>query len=60
MFKWWSKSKCINSMVIAKTVSRNVVYKAIKLVESIFERQSEMLIAAASTVASARFQEVAL
>ena len=31
-------------MVIAKTASRNVVYKAIKLGESIFERQSEMLI----------------
>ena len=28
-------------MVIAKTPSRNVVYKAIKLGESIFERQSE-------------------
>ena len=40
VFKWWSK--CI-SMVIAKTPSRNVVYKAIKLGESIFERQSEML-----------------
>ena len=39
--KWWSK--CI-SMVIAKTASRNVVYKATKLAESIFERQSEMLI----------------
>ena len=39
--KWWPK--CI-SMVIAKTASRNVVYKAIKLGESIFERQSEMLI----------------
>ena len=31
-------------MAIAKTASRNVVYKAIKLGESIFERQSEMLI----------------
>ena len=33
------------SMVIAKTAtaSRNVVYKATKLEESIFERQSEML-----------------
>ena len=42
MFKWWSK--CI-STVIAKTASRNVVYRAIKLGESIFERQcqSEML-----------------
>ena len=39
VFKWWSK--CI-SVVIAKTASRNVVYKAIKLGKSIFERQSEM------------------
>ena len=30
-------------MVIAKTASRNVAYKATKLGESIFERQSEML-----------------
>ena len=30
-------------MAIAKTASRNVVYKVIKLGESIFERQSEML-----------------
>ena len=30
-------------MVIAKTASRNVVYKATKLGESIFERQSEVL-----------------
>ena len=41
MFKWWSK--CI-SMVIAKTASRNVIYKANKLGESMFVRQSEMLI----------------
>ena len=40
VFKWWSK--CI-SMVIAKTASRNVVYKANKLGESMFARQSEML-----------------
>ena len=39
VFKWWSK--CI-SMVIAKTASRNVVYKANKLGESMFARQSEM------------------
>ena len=31
-------------MVIAETASRNVVYKATELGESIFERQSEMLI----------------
>ena len=30
-------------MVIAKTASRNVVYKTIKLGKSILERQSEML-----------------
>ena len=40
VIKWWSK--CI-SMVIAKTASRNVVYKATKLVKSTFERQSKML-----------------
>ena len=40
VMKWWSK--CI-SMVIAKTASRNVVYKANKLGESMFARQSEML-----------------
>ena len=31
-------------MVIAKTASRNVIYKADKLGESMFVRQSEMLI----------------
>ena len=40
VFKWWSK--CI-SMVIAKTASRNVLYKANKLGESTLARQSEML-----------------
>ena len=40
VLKWWSK---YISMFIAKTASRNVVYKATKLAESIFERQSEML-----------------
>ena len=40
VFKWCSK--CI-SKVIAKTASRNVVYKANKLGESMFVRQSEML-----------------
>ena len=39
--QWWSK--CI-SMVIAKTAGRNVIYKANKLGESMFVRQSEMLI----------------
>ena len=41
VFKWWSKRI---SMVIAKTASRNVIYKANKLGESMFVRQSEMLI----------------
>ena len=36
--KWWSK--CI-SMVIAKTASRNVAFKAARLGDSIFDRQSE-------------------
>ena len=40
VLKWWSK--CI-SMVIAKTASRNVAYKANKLGELMFARQSEML-----------------
>ena len=40
VFKWWSM--CI-SMVIAKTASRNVAYKANKLGELMFARQSEML-----------------
>ena len=40
VMKWWSK--CI-SMVIAKTASRIVAFKAAKLSDSIFERQSETL-----------------
>ena len=38
--KWWSE--CI-SMVIAKTASRNVAFKAARLGDSIFDRQSETL-----------------
>ena len=38
--KWWSK--CI-SMVIAKTASRNVAFKAARLGDLIFDRQSEIL-----------------
>ena len=37
--KWWSK--CI-SMVIAKTASRNVAFKAARLGDLIFDRQSEI------------------
>ena len=43
LFLSGGQTKCV-SMVIAETASRNVVYKATKLAESIFERQSEMLI----------------
>ena len=39
MMKWWSK--CI-SMVIAKTASRNVAFKAARLGDLIFDRQSEI------------------
>ena len=39
VMKWWSK--CI-SMVIAKTASRNVAFKAARLGDSIFDRQSEI------------------
>ena len=50
--KWWSK--CI-SMVIAKTASRNV--KAARLGDSIFERQSEILMTEAATVNSFSHEE---
>ena len=40
VMKWWSK--CI-SMVIAKTASRNVAFKAARFGDSIFDRQSEIL-----------------
>ena len=42
VFKWWSK--CISMVIgIAKTASGSVVHKANKLGESMFARQSEML-----------------
>ena len=37
--KWWSKCIC---MVIAKTASRNVAFKAARLGDLIFDRQSEI------------------
>ena len=37
-------------MVIAKTASRNVAFKAARLGDSIFERQSEILMTQAVTV----------
>ena len=52
--KWWSK--CI-SMVIAKTASRNVAFKAVRLGDSIFERQSEILMTEAATVNSPSQEE---
>ena len=47
--KW--RSKCI-SMVIAKTAGRNIAFKAARLGDSIFERQSEILMTEAVTVNS--------
>jgi len=47
--QWWSK--CI-SMVIAETASRNVAFKAARLSDSIFDRQSEILRTEAATVDS--------
>ena len=52
--KWWSK--CI-SIVIAKTASRNVTFKAARLVDSSFERQSEILMTEAATVNSPSHEE---
>ena len=45
--KWWSK--CI-SMAIAKTASRNVVFKAAKIGESVFAGQFEALTREVTTV----------
>ena len=39
--KWWSK--CI-SMIITKTASRNVAFKAAKMIESVLESQEEVII----------------
>ena len=52
--KWWSK--CI-SMVIAKTASRNVAFKAARLGDSIFDRQSEILRTEAVQVNSPSHEE---
>ena len=38
--KWWSK--CV-SMVIAKTASRNVAFKAGKMSETVFETQADFV-----------------
>ena len=51
---WWSK--CI-SMVIAKTASRNVAFKAVRLSDSIFDRQSEILMTEAVQVNSPSHEE---
>ena len=44
-------------MVIAKTASRNVTFKAAKLGDSIFERQSDILMTEAVTVNSSSHEE---
>ena len=54
VMKWWSK--CI-SMVIAKTASRNVAFKATRLGDSIFDRQSEALRTEAAQVNSPSHEE---
>ena len=54
VMKWWSK--CI-SMVIAKTASRNVAFKAARLGDSIFDRQSEILMTEDVTVNSPSHEE---
>ena len=45
--KWWSKC---TSMAIAKTASTNVAFKAARLGDSTFERQSEILMTEDVTV----------
>ena len=52
--KWWSK--CI-SMVIAKTASRSVAFKAARLADSTFDRQSEILRTEAAQVNSPSHEE---
>ena len=52
--KWWSK--CI-STVIAETASRNFAFKAARLGDSIFERQSEILMTEAATINSLSHEE---
>ena len=47
--KWWSKRV---SMAIAETASRNFAFKAARLGDSIFDRQSEILMTEAAQVNS--------
>ena len=54
VMKWWSR--CI-SMVIAKTASRNVAFKAARLGDSTFDRQSEILMTEDVTVDSPSHEE---
>ena len=54
VMKWWSK--CV-SMVIAKTASRNVAFKAARLGDSIFDRQSEIRRTGAEQVNSPSHEE---
>ena len=54
IMKWWSK--CV-SMVIAKTSSRNVAFRAARLGDSIFDRQSEILRTEAAQVNSPSHEE---
>ena len=54
VMKWWSK--CI-SMVVAKTACRSVAYKAARLGDSIFDRQSEILMTEDVTVTSSSHEE---
>ena len=56
VMKWWSKCVSI-SMVIAKTASRNVAFKAARLGDSIFDRQSEILRTEAAQVNSPSHEE---
>ena len=52
--KWWSK---YISMDIAKTATRNVAFKAARLGDSIFDRQSEILMTEAMMVNSPSHEE---
>ena len=54
VMKWWSK--CV-SMVIAKTASRNVAFKAARLGDSTFDRQSETRRTGAAQVNSPSHEE---
>ena len=54
LMKWWSKRI---SMVTAKTASRSVAFKAARLGDSIFVRQSEALMTEAVTVNSSSHEE---